>query len=296
MDLHLTAAQPTTEEKAAADAGLGAPESGWAGGSRRIEKEGHAAFCGQEARSRRHLLLPVLHAIQARIGWISPGALNYVSLRLDVAPAEVHGVASFYGMFSLLPRPSVVAHVCDDIGCLIRGADVLCAELERKLGPEGAACAGGRATWLRSPCLGLCERAPAALVTAAGETPRETVLAPASPDLLGALVRDAVDSRMPAEPDVLNSLSVPQAGQPQLRLLRRIGNADPSSLDDYRRLDGYEALDRAFDLGPERIIREVIDVAAPGPRWRCFPDGQEVGSGPHATSPRAHSLRHLQCR
>jgi len=160
VDLHLTADQPTTEEKAAVDTELGVAESGWEGGTRRIEKEGRAAFGGHEARSRQHLLLPVLHAIQAHIGWISPGALNYVSLRLDVAPAEVHGVATFYGMFSLRPRPPVIAHVCDDIGCLIRGADVLCAELEKTLGPEGSPSAGGRATWLRSPCLGLGERAP----------------------------------------------------------------------------------------------------------------------------------------
>ena len=275
MDLHLTAAQPTTEEKAAVDTELGAPESGWAGGPRRIEKEGRAAFGGHNARSRRHLLLPVLHAIQARIGWISPGALNYASLRLDVAPAEVHGVASFYGMFSLRPRPTIVAHVCDDIGCLIRGGEVLCAELENKLGPEGSPCAGGRATWLRSPCLGLCERAPAALVSSAGEMPWEAVLAPVEPRALGALVSDVVDGHLPAEPDVVNMLSVPQAGQPQLRLLRRVGKVDPSSLNDYRRLDGYEALRRAFDLGPESIVREVIESRLVGRGGAAFPTGKK---------------------
>ena len=67
MDLHLTAAQPTAEEKVAVDTELG-------------------------PIPRRDMLLPVLHAIQARIGWISPGALNYASARLDIAPAEVHGV------------------------------------------------------------------------------------------------------------------------------------------------------------------------------------------------------------
>ena len=155
---------------------------------------------------RRHgpaSLLPVLHAIQNRIGWISPGALNYVALRLDVAPAEVHGVASFYGMFSLQPRPRVVAHVCDDIACVTRGSDKLCAELEGTLGPAGSPCSGGRATWLRSQCLGLCERAPAALVSSAGEQSRERVLAPASADAVQSLLNDAVQGRLPAEPDVL---------------------------------------------------------------------------------------------
>jgi NADH-quinone oxidoreductase subunit F len=292
LDLHLTASQPTAEEKAAVDMELGPPVSGWEGGARQIETEGRAAFGGHQARSRRHRLLPVLHAIQARIGWISPGALNYVSLRLDVAPAEVHGVASFYAMFSLRPRLPVVAHVCDDIGCLVRGADALCAELARTLGPEGSPSASGRATWLRGPCLGLCERAPAALVTAAGETPREAVLAPASPEALAtllhdaALVRDAADGRLPAAPDVLNTqLSLPQAGQPKLRLLRRVGKCDPSSLDDYRRLDGYEALHKAFDLGPGRIIREVIDARLVGRGGAAFPTGKKWEA--------LHTQRHL---
>jgi NADH-quinone oxidoreductase subunit F len=286
VDLHLTTAQPTAEEKAAVDAELGVPESGWQGGSRQIEKEGRASFGAEhETRSRRHRLLPVLHAIQAHIGWISPGALNYASLRLDVAPAEVHGVASFYGMFSLRPRPSVVANVCDDIGCIIRGANALCAELESKLGSEGSPCVGGRATWLRSPCLGLCEHAPAALVTSAGVTPRESVLAPAEPDALGTLVGDAVNGRLPAEPDVLSSLSVPQAGEPQLRLLRRVARCDPSSLDDYRRLDGYEGLDRAYDLGPEGIIREVIESRLVGRGGAAFPTGKKWEA--------LHTQRHL---
>jgi len=120
LDLHLTNAQATAEERAAVDSELGVPESSWQGGERQTV-DTRAAFNGDD-HSQRHRLLPVLHAVQNRIGWISPGALNYISVRLDVAPAEVHGVASFYGMFSLSPRPAVVAHVCDDIGCLARGA------------------------------------------------------------------------------------------------------------------------------------------------------------------------------
>jgi len=259
LDLHLTDARPTSEEQAAVDSVLGAPESGWKGGQRRIELDGRSGFGGHESRAQRHLLLPVLHAIQARIGWISAGALNYAAIRLDVAPAEVYGVASFYGMFSLLPRPPVVAHVCDDIACLTRGAEALCGELEKKLGPAGLPCNGGRATWLRSACLGLCERAPAALVSMSGESPRERLLAPATAEGIKSLVDDAARGRMPAEPDVLSpQLSVPQAGSPQLRLLRRFGHGDPVSIEDYRQQGGYEALHMALDLGPEGVIKEVM--------------------------------------
>ena len=278
MDLHLTDAQATAEERSAVDSDLGAPESSWQGGERQ-SAETHAAFDG-DASGRRHRLLPVLHAIQNRIGWISPGAINYVSLRLDVAPAEVHGVASFYGMFSLKPRPQVVAHVCDDIACITRGSKMLCAELEGMLGPAASPCSGGRAIWLRSQCLGLCERAPAALVSSAGEQSRERVLAPASAEAVESLVNDAVQSRLPAEPDVLNvQTSVPQAALNResfpLRLLHRIGQGGALTLEAYQRLGGYEGLRKALALGPDRTLRELSTSKLLGRGGAAFPTAKK---------------------
>jgi len=282
VDLHLTAAKASPEEQAAVDAFLGKSESGWSGGPRQIEREGRAAFDGhgsldgQPAHSKRHLLLPVLHAIQERIGWISPGALNYASLRLGVPPAEAHGVASFYEMFSLTPRPPVVAHVCDDMACMTRGAGQLCAELEHKLGPAGKPCSGGKAMWQHTSCLGLCERAPAALITAAGKTPHERVLAPASFVSVSSAITDATSGKLSGPIDTLNpKVSVPQVGQSQLRLLRRVGQVDPASLEDYRRLGGYEALRKAFELGPQRVVQEVIDAKLLGRGGAAFPTGKK---------------------
>jgi len=299
LDLHLASAQPTSEERAAVDSVLGAPQSGWEGGVRQAAVDTRAAFGGHKARSERHRLLPVLHAIQNRIGWISPGALNYSALRLDVAPAEVHGVASFYGLFSLTPRPTVVAHVCDDIACLTRGADQVCRDLETKLGLAGSPCHGGKAIWLRSQCLGLCERAPAALVSAAGAKAREHVLAPAAPESISALVKDAVENHLPSTPDVLNPrVSVPQAGladpsgpkpslpgTQRLRLLARVGKSDPVSLDDYRHLGGYEALHKALEIGPEGVIREVAASRLLGRGGAAFPTAKKWEA--------LHTQRHL---
>jgi NADH-quinone oxidoreductase subunit F len=276
VDLHLTAAKASGEERAAVDAVLGIAESGGGAAAQHAERQGMAALDGQPAGGRRHRLLPVLHAIQERTGWISPGALNYASLRLGVPPAETHGVASFYEMFSLAPRPPVVAHVCDDIACLTRGAGALCAELERTLGPAGAPCLSGRASWQRSSCLGLCERAPAALITVAGEKPRERVIAPTTAKGISAAVAEAASGKLPDEIDTLDAkVSVPQTGQPQLRLLRRVGRTDPASLDDYRRSGGYEALRKALEWGPERVIREVIESKLLGRGGAAFPAGKK---------------------
>ena len=273
MDLHLTDARPTAEEQAAVDAKLGAPTSGWEGAARRAEIDTRSALGGHEKTdSQRHLLLPVLHALQERVGWISAGALNYAALRLGLPPAEVHGVASFYGMFSLAPREAAVAHVCDDIACMTHGAEQLCSQLEKRLGPEGSPCAGGRATWLRSNCLGLCERAPAVLVAKAGQKPQERVLAPATVDRVESLVQDAANDCMPAAPDVLNTqLSVPQEGSPKLVLLRRVGKGNAIKLDGYQRLGGYEALERALELGAEGVLRELAASRLLGRGGAAFP-------------------------
>jgi len=274
LDLHLNNARATAAERAAVDSELGAAESSWQGGQRQTS-DTRAAYNG-DSHGRRHRLLPVLHAIQQRIGWISPGALNYVALRLDVAPAEVHGVASFYGMFSLEPRPRIVAHVCDDIACITQGSEKLCNELERTLGPAGSPCADGRGLWLRSQCLGLCERAPAVLISTAGEKPAERVIAPASAEAVRSLVEDAIEDRMPAEPDVLNvQASVPQAvhktESSRLRLLRRFSEGGAATLGAYQRLGGYEGLRKAMEIGPEGTLRELAAAKLLGRGGASFP-------------------------
>lgn len=273
MDLHLTNARPTAEEQAAVDSRLGAPESAWEGAAQEANGDGRLSSAGTEKINlQRHLLLPVLHAIQERIGWISAGAMNYAALRLGLPPAEVHGVASFYGMFSLTERPAAVAHVCDDIACMTRGAEELCSELQKRLGPEGKPCLGGQAGWLRSNCLGLCERAPAVLVNKAGQQAKERVLAPATADRAESLIKDAVNHVMPAAPDALNTqMSVPQEGSRKLVLLRRVGKGNATQLDGYQRLGGYEALQRALELGAEGVLRELAASKLLGRGGAAFP-------------------------
>ena len=122
MDLHLTAARASAEERAAVDALLG-PEPADA-------IEGRFSRAGHAAREQRTLLLPALHALQGRIGWISEGGLNYVCERLTVPPAEAYGVATFYAMFSVEERPATVIHVCDDLACRVNGAEEVCGRFE----------------------------------------------------------------------------------------------------------------------------------------------------------------------
>jgi len=266
VDLYHRKARATAAERRAIDAVLGPPESGWEGGRRRVESDGRAARGGHAARSRRHLLLPALHAAQARIGWISEGALGYICQRLTVPPAEAYGVASFYGMFTLRKRVPSVAHVCDDVVCRVKGAEALCSEMAAALGPAAGKGKDG-ATWMRSPCLGLCEQAPAALLTKAGETPIVRGL--------GGVTSAGLLAALKATPAAPAAPRLPQFGEPGLRLLRRIGHVDPESLDDYRAKGGYAALRRALELGPDGVIREVIDSKLMGRGGAAFPTGRK---------------------
>ncbi len=269
MDLHPIDAEPTDGEREAVDLVLGPPESGWRGGEWRPEVDGHVAFGGRAERERRHLLLPALQALQERAGWITRGGLGYVCRRLAVPPAEAYGVASFYGLVSTEPRPPRVAHVCDDLACRTAGALELAAELERLVGPEGATESGS--AWLRSPCLGRCERAPAALFEQTGADSYQWSVAPVTAEQVRAILAGE-PWEGPAPSD-----GAPQTedlgARADLRLLRRVGLVDPGSLDDYRANGGYAALRRAVELGPEGVIREVKDSGLLGRGGAAFPTG-----------------------
>ncbi|MFB6851463.1 NAD(P)H-dependent oxidoreductase subunit E [Streptomyces sp. NPDC056121] len=319
MDLHFGDSKPTDEEREAVDALLGPPGSAWetAFGDAAVRSDADLRWArgGRAARERRDLLLPGLHAVNDRVGWISEGALDYLCRRLTVPPAEAYGVATFYSMFSVKPRPATVLHVCTDVACAAKGSDELCAGVEGRLGP------GSGVSVERSPCLGLCERAPAALVVRAGaasgpdaaagggsgaavgggsgaavgaghgsvaEKPYATaVIAPATPEA-AVLAASAPEA---AEPEPAASLAVPQAGQPGLTLLRRIGVVDPASLDDYRSHGGYTALRRAFELGPAGVIREVTDAGLVGRGGAAFPTGVKW----KATASQPDHPHHLVC-
>jgi len=211
LDLKLLDAEPTDSEREAIDAVVGVES---ASGNRVARRD----------RNRRHLLLPALRAAQRRVGWVTAGALGYTSRRLDVPPADAYGVATFYALLSMEERPPEVHHVCTDLSCRLAGARV----------PDGA---------VPSPCLGLCERAPAALRTIAGPEPREEQIPTASPPL-------------------------PQAADRGLKLLRRIAaGADPESTPEFR------ALERARELGRERVIELVKASPLLGRGGAAFPTG-----------------------
>jgi NADH-quinone oxidoreductase subunit F len=261
-------AEATYDEREAVDALLGPPGTGWEGGER-SELDGHVARGGREVRDRRHLLLPGLQALQARVGWISPGGMNYLCTRLSVPPAEAYGVATFYALLSTERRPARVVQVCDDIACRVAGAMELREALPARPGPAAEAGTEGDVMWTTGPCLGRCDAAPAALVQQAG--PGETIvsIAPALADaLIGAPAKSHFESHLQT-----SLPAIPSVGG-DLRLLRRVARP-PRDLKDYQAAGGYGALTGAMTMGPEAVIAEIKEAKLLGRGGAAYPTGMK---------------------
>lgn len=113
---------------------------------------------------RAAAMLPVLTRLQAERGHLSDETVEQVAAFLEVPPAHVHGVVSFYSMYDRHPVGKHKVYVCRTLSCRIRGAEEVIGAMEKTLGVKrGETTGDGKYTVVPFECLGLCEQAPAAL-------------------------------------------------------------------------------------------------------------------------------------
>ena len=182
------------------------------------------------------------------------------------------------------PRPPRVVHVCEDLACRCHGSQELIAQLEERFGAEGELSDDGSATWFRSPCLGQCDRAPAAHAsTLAGE---HAARARARARRRAAAVLGAARGRR--RPGRRPSRRCRRRATRRCGCSRASGRVDPTSLDDYRAHGGYAALRRALELGPRGRDPRAQGLEA---RWAAAaPRSRPASSGrPSRASPRGRT-------
>lgn len=110
-------------------------------------------------------LLPILHAINDRLGHVDERAIPVVAEVLNLSRAEVHGVVSFYHHFRRRPHGRHVLKVCRAEACQSMGCERLVEELEISLGvPMGGTTPDGRLTLETVYCLGNCALSPAVML------------------------------------------------------------------------------------------------------------------------------------
>ena len=114
---------------------------------------------------QRSAVLPALYLVQYQQGYITGQAMRYVAGLLNITPADVEDVVSYYSMFYTKPMGRYVLNVCRTLSCALNGAERVTEELCATLGIEpGETDPTGIFTLLEVECLGACDRAPVVLI------------------------------------------------------------------------------------------------------------------------------------
>ena len=192
-------------------------------------------------------LLPALHAAQKHFGWLPQEVATEVAKALSVPLADVHGVIEFYSLFYNEPVGKKMIRVCTDPACALKGAENILDHLCSRHGIEsGQTTPDGARTIERSPCLGLCEHAPAALFDEDAET------------------------------NIDLETGVYELGRPQslvygsIRLLTKNCGGETNSLQSYGE---YLALKKAQSMQPRDVIVEIKASGLVGRGGAAFPTG-----------------------
>ena len=127
------------------------------------KKEIEAEFPRYE--QKRAACVEALKIVQRYRGWVSDEALIEIAEFLEMTPAELDGVATFYNLIFRKPVGKHIILVCDSVSCWIMGYERILQHLQERLGVVlGETTADGVFTLLPIVCLGACDQAPAMMI------------------------------------------------------------------------------------------------------------------------------------
>lgn len=192
-------------------------------------------------------LLPALHAAQKLYGWISEFTATEIAKALRVPLADVHGVIEFYSLFYDEPTSRHIIRVCTDVACGAKGGDEILHHLCSHHGLKpGQTTEDLSLTIEPSPCLGLCEHAPVALVDDQAETNID-------------LANDKYELGRPPS----------KVYGPIRYLTANCGNGT-TSLAEYGK---YSAFTKAIGMKPEDVVNDIKASGLVGRGGAAFPAG-----------------------
>ena len=111
-------------------------------------------------------LMPILHAVQAELGYVPEAAVPQIAKALNLSRAEVHGVLTYYDHFHQHPVGKTIVQICRGEACQSMGGEALLADMQAQHGcsSEHVTAKDGSITVEAAYCLGLCAQSPAAMV------------------------------------------------------------------------------------------------------------------------------------
>ena len=114
---------------------------------------------------KRSAVLAALYLVQEQQGYLTANGMKHIAPILDMTPAEVEDVATYYVMFYREKVGKYVLQVCRTLSCALMGAERVTEALSDKLGIKvGETDPSGMFTLLEFECLGACDRAPVVMI------------------------------------------------------------------------------------------------------------------------------------
>jgi NADH-quinone oxidoreductase subunit F len=192
----------------------------------------------------------ILRALHAEHGHLTPTLISDVARELQLPASRVNGIATFYSMLTTQAPPEKTIRICDGPYCMMRGAGDLLCQIQAQL--------GGSWTITRTSCLGLCDRAPAALV-------RDSQVGPVQMEHMHRYevgwCGEVSDYRRPRSGEVRALLPNPEMAGDALERAFNKGS--------------FPALQKALRMSPEAILRELEASQLRGRGGGGFPAGRK---------------------
>jgi [NiFe] hydrogenase diaphorase moiety large subunit len=193
-------------------------------------------------------LLDILIEVQDRCGCVSPEAMEIIASQCRTHRVEVESAATFYAFLSTTRRGKVVIRICNDIVDWMKGADEVAEAMAEELGiTVGKTTADGAITLARTPCIGMSDQAPAALIN-------DTVVTNLSPARAREVVRDLRKHLDPAQLVTMTGDGVNSHPLVRSMVRNNIRRRGPVLFADFT---AGSALQAAVGRRPEEVIADI---------------------------------------
>jgi [NiFe] hydrogenase diaphorase moiety large subunit len=232
-------------------------------------------ICKRHGRDRGRLM-DIARAVQERCGGISGEVAEMIARQVGAQPGEVTSMVSFYSFLSTRPKGRVVIRLCDDIIDRFHGAGRVAQVLGEELGIGfGQTTPDGRITLEHTPCIGMSDQAPAALVN-------EVVVNYLSTDRARELVRELKQHLDPQR--LVHSFGHGNNAHPLVQAMvhNNIRQRGPVIFAEWT---PGAALKKALAMSPAEVIREINTARLRGRGGAGFPTGMKWQFTRNATGP-----------
>lgn len=195
-----------------------------------------------------HRMLDILREVQDRFRWISPETMELVAERTGLSRVAVEGVATFYTFLSLTPKGRVTIRLCDDIVDRFSGLAAVVEAFEHELGIKiGETSAEGGLSLEYTPCIGMCDQAPAAMIN-------DVMVTNLTPERAREIAAALLDGETPEEIAVPNFGELSPHDRARHMVDNNIRHAGASLLGP---VPADAGLSNAVAMSPEEIIGAI---------------------------------------